>query len=177
MEVSSGPRWGSRDYPGRRAPRVPESGTIAAVAVTAGHAPQENPMRAAVSAGSLYFAIVLALGFALGALRMSVLVPRLGELGAVALEVPVMLAASWSASAWLTRSFRVPRTSVARLAMGGVALGLLAAAEIMLGVLLFGRDAGAQLAALSTPPGLLGLGSQLAFGLIPFVQLQWMLRR
>ncbi|RPH44516.1 MAG: hypothetical protein EHM87_10165 [Burkholderiales bacterium] len=134
-------------------------------------------MRAAALAGSLYFAVVFALAFAFGALRVSMLVPRLGELGAVALEVPVLIAASWSASAWLTRSFRVPRTSVARLAMGGVALLLLAVAELSLGILLFGRGPAAQLAALGTPAGLLGLAGQLAFGLVPFIQLQWVLRR
>ncbi len=134
-------------------------------------------MRAAAYAGSLYFALVFALAFALGALRVTTLVPLLGELGAVALEVPVVLAASWSACAWLTRSLRVPRTSVARLAMGGLALLLLAVAEMTLGTLLFGRGAAEQLAALRTPPGLLGLVGQIGFGLVPFIQLQWVLRR
>lgn len=134
-------------------------------------------MRAAVFAGSLYFMVVYALGFALGALRMDMLVPRLGELGAVAVELPVILAASWSASAWFTGSFRVPRTSIARLAMGGLALALLLVTEVTVGMLLFTRSPAAQLAALGTPAGLLGLAGQLAFGLVPFVQLQWMLRR
>ncbi len=134
-------------------------------------------MRAAACAGSLYFALVFALAFALGALRVTTLVPLLGELGAVVLEVAVVLAASWSASAWLTRSFRVPRTSVARLAMGGLALVLLAVAELTLGTLLFGRGAAAQIAALRTPPGVIGLVGQIGFGLVPFIQLQWVLRR
>ncbi|MFN7642130.1 MAG: hypothetical protein ACK5PW_03425 [Burkholderiales bacterium] len=71
----------------------------------------------------------------------------------------------------------MPRTSVARLAMGGLALVLLAVAELALGTLLFGRAAAAQLAALRTPPRVIGLVGQIGFGLVPFIQLQWLLRR
>ncbi len=49
----------------------------------------------AVLAGVLYFGLVFALGFILGTLRVLVLEPRLGSTGAVLLELPVMLAASW----------------------------------------------------------------------------------
>jgi hypothetical protein len=134
-------------------------------------------MRAAAFAGSLYFALVFTVAFAFGALRVTTLVPLLGEPRAVALEVPVLLVVSWSACAWLTRSFRVPRTSVARLAMGGLALALLGVAEFTLGTLLFGRDASEQLAALRTLPGMLGVLGQIGFGLVPFIHLQWVLRR
>jgi hypothetical protein len=61
--------------------------------------------------------------------------------------------------------------------MGGLALVLLAVAEVALGTLLFGRGAAEQLAALRMPAGLLGLVGQIGFGLVPFIQLQWMLRR
>ncbi len=134
-------------------------------------------MPAALTAGVLYFAIVFSVGFALGTLRVTTLAPRLGELAAVAVEVPAMLVASWLASAWLVRGFRVPRTSIASLAMGGLALAVLIAAEWALGLVLFGRTAGEQLAAWTTPPGLVGLVAQLAFGLVPFVQAQLVLRR
>jgi hypothetical protein len=134
-------------------------------------------MRAAMPAAVLYFAIVFAVGFALGTLRVVALAPRLGELAAVAVEVPAMLLASWLASAWLVRRLRVPRTTVARLAMGGLALALLLAAEWVLGLVLFERGAAQQLAAWTTPPGLVGLAAQLAFGLVPFVQAQLVLRR
>ncbi len=61
--------------------------------------------------------------------------------------------------------------------MGGLALALLGLAEVTLGTLLFGRSAAEQLAALRTLPGLLGLLGQVGFGLVPFIQLQWVLRR
>jgi hypothetical protein len=134
-------------------------------------------MPAAVPAGVLYFALVFAIGFALGALRVTLLAPALGEFAAVALELPLMLSASWFASAWLVRSFRVPRTGGARLVMGGVALALLLVAELGLGLFGFGRGLAEQVAAWASPVGMLGLAGQLAFGAIPFVQVQWQLRR
>ena len=42
-----------------------------------------------------YWAGIFTLGFVLGAVRLLVLVPRLGVAGAVAAELPVMLGASW----------------------------------------------------------------------------------
>jgi predicted Abi (CAAX) family protease len=48
---------------------------------------------------ALYAAIVFALGFALGMLRLLFLTPVVGELVAVILEVPVMLALAWLVSA------------------------------------------------------------------------------
>jgi hypothetical protein len=88
-----------------------------------------------------------------------------------------MLAVSWFTSAWLCRSWRVLRTSAARLAMGGFAFVLLVVAEWALGVYGFGRSAGAQLAAWMTDAGMLGLAGQVAFALMPFVQVQLTLRR
>lgn len=133
-------------------------------------------MRTALLAGLVYVAIVFAVGFALGTLRVTALEPRFGALRSVAIELPLMLAASWFASSWLVRILRVPRTSVARLAMGGLALALLLAAEAALGIVGFGRTVAEQLAAWSDAPGLLGLVAQIVFGLIPFVQAQLVLR-
>jgi hypothetical protein len=137
----------------------------------------EVPMRAALTAGFLYFAIVFAAGFALGTLRVLWLAPLAGPLAAVAIELPVMLAVSWIASDWLCRSFRVLRTSAARLAMGGLAFVLLIAAEVALGTLGFGRSIDEVVADWGTTVGLLGLAGQVAFGLVPFLQAQWVLRR
>jgi hypothetical protein len=127
-------------------------------------------MSAALRAGIVYFAVVFAAGFALGTLRVTVLVPRLGELGAVALELPLMLAVSWLACGWLLRSFAVPRRTAARAAMGALGLALLLAAELVLGSVAFGRTLPGQLAAWQTLPGALGLAAQLAFGLFPLMR-------
>lgn len=59
--------------------------------------------------GSLYFALVFAVGFALGAVRVLWLVPRLGERAAELLEAPFMLAASFFFARWVVR--RLPGES------------------------------------------------------------------
>jgi hypothetical protein len=55
------------------------------------------------------------------------------------------------------------------------ALGALRATTLV--PLLGEPGAAAQIAALRTPPGVIGLVGQIGFGLVPFIQLQWVLRR
>jgi hypothetical protein len=52
-------------------------------------------MPAAPAAGMAYFTFVLAAEFVFGTVRVPVLTPHLGEIGAVLLELPIMLAVSW----------------------------------------------------------------------------------
>ncbi len=123
-----------------------------------------------VKAGAAYFAIVFAAGFVLGTLRTLFLAPRLGELFAVVLELPVMLAVSWVACGWVLVRFTVPSDTGPRLGMGGVAFGLLMLAELALSVGVFGRSVSEYADALATPHGLIGLGGQVIFGLLPWVR-------
>jgi len=51
-------------------------------------------MGIATAAGALYALIVFLIGFIFGTVRVLLLAPRLGEIAAVVLETPVMLAAS-----------------------------------------------------------------------------------
>lgn len=122
---------------------------------------------AALKAGALAFAIVFAAGFALGTVRVLWIAPRLGPLGAVLLELPVMLAVSWWAVRLAVRRLAVPEAAVARAAMGGVAFALLIGAETLLGVVAFGRSPAEQWQALLAPEGLAGLAAQVLFGLFP----------
>jgi len=85
--------------------------------------------RRSVSAGLVYFALVFAAGFVLGALRVIWVVPRLGERTAELLETPIMLVVVVTAARWLVRRFAVPPFPVPRLAMGGIALALMLTAE------------------------------------------------
>lgn len=114
----------------------------------------------------IYLAAIFALGFVLGTIRTLWLAPALGHLAAVALELPVMLGASW----WLARRLAarrpLPSRSAALLA-GLIAFVLLLALELALGVALFGQSAQEWGAALATPPGALGLAGQVLFGLLP----------
>jgi hypothetical protein len=129
-------------------------------------------MPSAIKAGLLYFVIVFATGFVLGTLRVIVLLPLIGQIAAVALELPVMLAISWLACSKLATQFSVPAKIPHRLTIGAVAFGLLLLAEFGLSVFAFNRS-GAEYFALSlTTSGLLGLAGQIAFGLFPLLQLR-----
>ncbi|MCC6306088.1 MAG: hypothetical protein IT545_12945 [Rhodobacteraceae bacterium] len=127
-------------------------------------------MRRALGAGAAYGAAIFALGVVLGTVRVLVLAPRVGALGAVAVELPVMLGASWLAAGALARRFGVPARAGARAAMGAAGFVLLIAAEVALGRSL-GQDPARQAAALATAAGAAGLAGQVAFALIPLARL------
>jgi hypothetical protein len=117
---------------------------------------------------ALYCLLVFAAGFVLGAVRTLWVAPWTGPLVAVALELPLMLAVSWMAWSFVAR--RLPVRTVAQgAATGALAFGLLMAAETLLGLAL-GRGLAAQLAALATPAGLLGLYGQAVFALLPVIR-------
>ena len=118
--------------------------------------------RAAIS----YSALVFAVGFVLGAIRIFVIVPRWGDLLAVILETPIMLLVSWLACGILVRLFNI-RGARAGLAMGVSAFVLLMSAELVLSVLAFGRSPSEFVSAYGTPAGAIGLMGQVAFGLMP----------
>ena len=82
-----------------------------------------------VKAGSAYFAMVFATAFLLGTLRVTLLVPRLGELGGLAIELPLLLIYSWIACGLIVRRLAVSGALSDRLAMGAIAFALLMAAE------------------------------------------------
>jgi hypothetical protein len=116
-----------------------------------------------------YFTAAFALGFFLGALRTGALAmyPAMGRLGAVALEVPVMLGGCWWICDWIVATLEIPAAWGVRAAMGGLAFVLLQGAEIALGATLMNLDLAEQVALVATPAGALGLAAQVAFGLFP----------
>jgi hypothetical protein len=119
-----------------------------------------------------YWGIVFALGFVLGTVRVLWLAPRVGVLAATALELPVMLAASWIAAGWAVRRFGIADPGEA-LATGGLAFALLIAAEYALAAAVSGQTAGQWLADLRQPHALLGLAGQTVFAALPW----WRVRR
>lgn len=92
-----------------------------------------------VRAAGFYFLLVFSAGFALGTLRVLLVVPALGTRTAELLEMPVMLAVVWLAARWVTRRYWRAVTDPAHwLHVGVLALALMLAADVGVGVLLRG---------------------------------------
>jgi hypothetical protein len=94
-------------------------------------------LRAAV----LYFLLVFGAGFVLGTGRVLLLVPLLGERAAELLEMPLMLIVVVIAARWVVRHRLEDRWTSSALSVGFIALGLMLAAELAVGVLLRGMSA------------------------------------
>lgn len=129
-------------------------------------------MTRAVWAGALYFGCVFAVGFVLGTARVLVVAPRLGELLATLVELPVILVAAWLISLWLTRWLAVPREPAARWVMGSIAFALLMVAEAVLAAALLGVSLGEHVGRYRQLPEAIGLAGQVAFALLPLAQLR-----
>jgi hypothetical protein len=120
-------------------------------------------MRQLLSAAFWYFAPVFAAAFVLGVVRVMVLTPALGEIGAVLVELPVVLALSWFVAGRVTGRWPMaPSWQI-----GALAFAMLILAEVSLAAVLTGRTPAAFAADLMTVPGAIGLAGQIAFGLIP----------
>ena len=126
-------------------------------------------MARALKAGIAYFVVVFAFAFAMGALRVLVLVPRLGELAAVLIEVPLVVAVSWWVCTRAVARWQVGNAKRDRLLMGAYAFGLLIAVEWTLSVTAFGRTSAQFVQAIFTPAGAIGLAGQVVFGLMPLL--------
>lgn len=134
-----------------------------------------EPSRHPVVAGIAYFALVFALGFALGTVRTLFVAhaPGAGRLVGVLIELPVMLAASWFLCGFVVRRFAVAPTVAARATMGGVAFAMLLMAELLVGALLLRREPLEHVALYGDASYALGLAAQIVFALLPLVQLRW----
>jgi hypothetical protein len=120
-------------------------------------------LRAAI----VYWAMVFALGFVLGTIRVLWVIPLVGLMPATVLELPIILAASWFAAGWLVQRFGIASRGEA-LAVGVLAFAILMAAECALAGVLIGQTPAQYLAGLRQPHALLGLAGQAAFALMPW---------
>jgi hypothetical protein len=91
-------------------------------------------MRGVLRAGVLYFTIIFVIGFALGTIRVLLLVPRLGAVTSELIELPIILTAAWILCDRLITHLQVSRHWWARLSMGAIAFTLLMMAEAVLSV-------------------------------------------
>lgn len=130
-------------------------------------------MLAALRLGSVYFAVVFAAGFVLGVARTLWIAPQVGELAAVALESPVMIAVS--AAACFAVLGRAPAgfSASQAWAMGGFAFALLIAAEMVLATAWMGTAPQDLLSAYARPEAMLGLAGQVVFALLPRLSLRF----
>lgn len=120
------------------------------------------------SAAIVYWAMVFALGFVLGTIRVTWVIPVVGLLPATIIELPIILSASWFAAGWLVRRFRIVSAEEA-LAVGALAFAILMAAECALAVTLMGQSPAQWLTGLATPHALLGLAGQAVLALMPWL--------
>lgn len=83
-----------------------------------------------LSHGFLYFTLVFAVGFVLGAFRVLLLVPMLGERWAELVEIPFMLIVVVLSARWVITRMGQATTILDGMTVGGIALVLLLIAEL-----------------------------------------------
>jgi hypothetical protein len=123
-----------------------------------------------VRAGAAYFALVFGAGFALGLIRIPLLVPRFGERVAELMEAPVMLAVIFFASRHIARRYALRSSARLAVAVGAFALMLLLAAELLLAVVLQDRTVAAYLSGRDPVSGAVYLASLILYALMPWLQ-------
>lgn len=127
-------------------------------------------MTRSIIAGLVYFVVVYAAGFALGAIRVTLIVPHLGETLAVLMEAPIILAISWMASHWSIARFQVPSAAGARVLMGALAFAVLMVVELGVSAWLFDSSVAQRFVGYRSVAGVIGLATQIAFATFPWVQ-------
>jgi hypothetical protein len=125
-------------------------------------------VKRAVELGLIYFAVVFAAGVVIGTIRTLVLIPALGELVAVLVELPVILSIAWAACGRLLRDRRLTAAEAA--AMVVAAFMLLMLGEAAVSRWLAGLTMAEHLALYAEPAHLVGLGGQLAFAAFPLLR-------
>jgi hypothetical protein len=122
-----------------------------------------------LKAALAYFAIVFAVGFLCGPIRLLMLEPKFGATGAVLLEAPILLMAMLYAARFVPRKLRLAATTTAHLGMGCGALALVLVADLGLGLMLRGQSPGDIAAHFSTPAGRIYGALLLLFALMPWL--------
>ncbi len=123
----------------------------------------------AMAAGAVYFALVFAAGFALGTIRVLLLVPRLGVRTAELLEMPVMFVIILLAARFVVRRFSTPDAAKSRLVVGCTALSLAVAAELLVAVAFQRQSIGETIAGRDPVSGSVFLAMLVLFGAMPLI--------
>jgi hypothetical protein len=131
---------------------------------------EHSKIKSALLAGILYFLGIFALGFVMGAIRTFVLVPRIGALAGVLIEIPIMLTVSWYYSNKLKIRYSISSENRYLILFGGSSYVWLMLAEYSVSVFAFNQSSTEFFANIRTLPGSLGLLAQIVFGSIPLIQ-------
>lgn len=116
--------------------------------------------------GVTYFAIVFSAGFALGIVRVSLLVPRIGDRYAELLEAPVMLAVIWLAARFVTWRFPA-RRRFGYVVSGAIALVLLLTFEFTVVITLRGLSIAEYLSGRDPVAGIVYVAMLMLFAIMP----------
>jgi len=119
-----------------------------------------------------YALTVFAMGFLFGAIRVLLVAPQTGEVGAVLIEVPIMVLVSFLFARRTIRRWQVPAELQVRLAVGAMAFAVLMACEVLLSLTLFGNTLSLYFAQYTQPQAWLGLAAQLVFAVMPVLLLR-----
>ncbi len=122
-----------------------------------------------LKAGIAYFSLAFGAGFIMGAIRVTFLVPRLGERIAELIEMPFMLVVIVLAARFITQRFALPATVPVRLGAGLLALALLIAAELLLAVALQDRSLGDYVSSRDPVSGSVYLAMLVLFAAMPLL--------
>jgi hypothetical protein len=123
-----------------------------------------------VRASAIYFALVFGAGFALGLIRVPLLVPRFGERVAELLEMPIMLVVIFFASRYVVGRFALTSSVGFVVAVGVFALVLLLAAELLLAVALQGRSVAGYISDRDPVSGFVYLALLVLYAAMPWLQ-------
>jgi|JI9StandDraft_1071089.scaffolds.fasta_scaffold406948_2 hypothetical protein len=124
-------------------------------------------MKKVIKYGFLYFLGIFIFAFGLGIIRNIFVIPYIGALYGVLLEIPILLTASWFYSLLIINRYSVSRDSKTLFYFGGFAFIILMIVEAIFSLAIFGRTWTEFLSELQTLHGALGLFAQIIFGIIP----------
>lgn len=133
---------------------------------------QATRFRTTLTAASAYFGIVFGVGFLLGAIRVPLLVPRIGERYAELAEMPLMFIAIFLAAGYVLSRFWRIRTPGYSLLVGFIALAMLVLAELLLAVAMAGRSVGAYIASRDPVSGSVYLCMLVLFAVMPALRIK-----
>ena len=128
-------------------------------------------MSKTVQAGLVYFALVLGTGFALGVVRVPLLVPRIGERWAELAEMPIMATVIYVAAGFILRRFPEVATPSKSLKAGFLALALSVATELALATVLQDRTLAEFIASRDKVSGSVYVVLLLVFAVMPRIRL------